>query len=166
MSNHSPDHDQLKRILQLALLSPYEGERSKAVSRLLQRLADNELTLMDIDGSFQGEDQENQLRQRANLPHKFLVSLKSHEEALLYKGIIEQLAVESVINLESHRVHCLASTRVKEMAIEIFECHTQSLQVRLAEAQKEAMREYNARRRELFLGAVMAELSKIEMPVT
>lgn len=150
-------HEQLRRVLQLALHSPYEGERTKAVALLVQRMGREGVALADLDPSFHVVDPENELRRRANLPYTFEVTLKSQEEALLFQGLLEQ-ASASATPIESHRLRCVASPAIKAATEKQFEHQITSLQRRLAEAQRQAMAEYQVRRRRLFKEAVEAEL--------
>ena len=157
-------HAQLRRILQLALHSPYEGERSKAVSLLLQKLEREKLTLADIDPSFTSQDTANELRFRANLPYVFEVTLKSHEEALFYEGLLARYPDTSSEWLEGHRLQCKAFPNVKLEIDHLLAVNLVSLQHRLAVAQKQAMAEYHARRKQLFAQAVTEELFRIATP--
>ncbi|WP_019588723.1 hypothetical protein [Deinococcus apachensis] len=156
-------NEQLKRVLQLALHSPFEGERAKAAALLVQRLQRAGLTLSDLDPSFGADDGENALRQRADLPYEFEVTLKSREEALLYHGLLQRSASSSAVWLESHRLLCTASPTAKQSADDLFAKHMASLQRRLAEAQQRAMREYNDRRKVLFEQAVVEELRQADL---
>lgn len=155
-------HEQLRRILQLALHSPYEGERSKAVSLLLQKLEREALTLSDIDASFSAQDAANALRFRANLPFEFEVSLKSHEEAQFYEGLLTRHPETTTVWLEGHRLLCKASPQVKREIDELLQKSLPTLQQRLAEAQKQAMVEYHERRRVLFMQAVAEEIDRVK----
>ncbi|WP_216327399.1 hypothetical protein [Deinococcus aestuarii] len=152
--------EQLRRVLQLALNSPYEGERAKAASLLLQRLEASGLTLADLDPSFHVPAPENALRERAGLPYEFEVTLNSREEALLYGGLLEALVPSSVTWLEGHRLLCLAPASVRQKADDLFRRRAPSLHLRLAAAQKQALQEYQVRRRVLFEQAVAAELEQ------
>lgn len=154
--------DQLRRVLQLALNSPYEGERAKAASLLLQRLEASGLTLADLDPSFLVPAPENVLRERAGLPYEFEVTLSSREEALLYCGLLESLVPSSVTWIEGHRLRCRAPASARQKTDDLFRHHAPSLQRRLAAAQKQAMQEYQVRRRVLFEQAVVAELKQDE----
>ncbi|AZI45261.1 hypothetical protein EHF33_20360 (plasmid) [Deinococcus psychrotolerans] len=150
--------EQLRRVLQLALHSPYEGERAKAVALLLQRLETTRLTLADLDASFNVPFAENVLKERADLVCDFEVLLKSREEALLYSGLIEALVPASVTWLEGHHLLCRATPSVRRKIEALFQQHVNSLQRRLIAAQKQAMQEYQVRRQILFERAVTAEL--------
>lgn len=154
--------EQLQRILRLALRSPYEGERSKAVALLLTRLEREQLTLTDLDGSFNVGDDGNTLRFRARLPHEFEVCLKSREEAQLYEGLLTRYPATSCIWLEGHRLQCVASSEVREQVEDLVRSSLQSLQSRLATAQQQAMAEYQQRRRALFAQAVAEELNQLQ----
>lgn len=152
---------QLQRVLQLALHSPYEGERAKAVSLLLQRLHKEGLSLGDLDSAFQVAEADNVLKQRAGLPYEFEVVLKSREEALLFHGLLQRFDFTSTTWLEGHRLLCTASPATKRAAEELFSEHTDSLQARLAAAQQQAMSEYQQRRKLLFTQAVEDELRQL-----
>ena len=151
-------HEQLRRILQLALHSPYEGERRKAVALLLQRLERENVMLAELDFSFGSGDTTNILRLRARLPYEFEVSLKSREEAQLYEGLLQLHADTSSTWLEGHRLRCVASAEVKAQVDQRLQSSLDSLQRRLAAAQQQAMTEYQQRRRVLFAQAVADEL--------
>lgn len=153
---------QLQRVLRLALDSPYEGERTKAVSLLMQRLADTGLSLSDLDPSFQGPTPENLLRERAGLAYEFEIVLKSSEEAIFYRSVIEGFAPQSVIRLDDHRLLCRAPITARQRADGIFAQHATSLQNRLVLAQKQALREYQLRRQTLFQEAIAVELTQIQ----
>lgn len=153
---------QLQRVLQLALNSPYEGERTKAVSLLVQRLVDTGLSLSDLDPSFQEPTSENLLRERAGLAYDFEIVLKSSEEAMFYRGVIEDFAPQSVIGLDGHRLLCHAPITVRQRANDIFSRHVPSLQNRLVLAQKQALREYQIRRETLFQEAIAIELTQVQ----
>ncbi|WP_158679833.1 hypothetical protein [Deinococcus sp. NW-56] len=153
-------HEQLRRVLQLALHSPYEGERAKAVALLVQRMEREGVDLPDLDPSFRVADAENELRRRANLPYTFEVTLKSHEEALLFQGLLEQASASATL-IESHRLRCVASPAAKAATEVQFEQQVLLLQRRLAEAQKQAMAEYQVRRRMLFMEVVEEVISSV-----
>lgn len=153
---------QLQRILRLALESPYEGERAKAVSLLMQRLVDTGLSLSDLDPSFQGPTSENLLRERAGLAYDFEIVLKSSEEAIFYRSVIEGFAPQSVIGFDGHRLLCRAPITVRQRSNDIFTRHALSLQNRLVLAQKQALREYQIRRQTLFQEAIAVELTQVQ----
>ncbi|GGK42381.1 hypothetical protein GCM10008955_40160 [Deinococcus malanensis] len=151
-------HGQLQRVLKLALNSPYEGERRKAASLLLQRLEHVGLTLGDLDPSLSTPEAENSFRQQAGLAYQFEISLKSREEAMFYSGLLSRSPESWVTWLEGHRLLCQANSSAKQEADRLFQMHALQLQQRLVLAQQAAMKEYNERRRQLFLQAVEEEL--------
>lgn len=153
---------QLQRVLRLALDSPYEGERTKAVSLLMQRLVDADLSLSDLDPSFQGPSSENLLRERAGLAYDFEIVLKSSEEAVFYRSVIEGFAPQSVIGFDGHRLLCRAPRNIKQRSDDVFTRHASSLQNRLVLAQKQALREYQIRRQALFEEAIATELTQVQ----
>ncbi|RJF75701.1 hypothetical protein D3875_01245 [Deinococcus cavernae] len=155
------DHDQLRRVLQLALNSPYEGERRKAVALLLQRMERECISLSDLDPSFCRSDTANTLRHRARLPYEFEVTLKSHEEAQLYEGLLKRHGDTAVSWLEGHRLLCVASPEVKAEVEGILQATVDSLRKRLAAAQQQAMGEYQQRRKVLFAQAVADEIRSL-----
>lgn len=156
--------EQLRRILQLALSTPYEGEKEKAVALLVQRLGREGWQLSDLDPSFSGPDQENRLRERAGLPYLFEVTLRSREEASFYARLVQRVSREegSVTWLEGHRLRCRASREIRERVEAGFAQHSPSLGQRLAHAQQQALQEYQERRRTLFEQAVEDEVAGVE----
>ena len=84
-------HDRLHRILQLALSSPYEGEREKAVTLLMSLLERSELSLHQLDRSFASGDGADELRKRVGLPASHIFRVKSREEAVLYGHLMRRI---------------------------------------------------------------------------
>ncbi|KEF34107.1 hypothetical protein RDMS_08850 [Deinococcus sp. RL] len=150
------DLDQLRRILNLALHSPYDGEKEKAVALLHLRLTKSGLRLRDLDAGFQEQDDENELRRRAGLAHYAEVTFHSHEEAALYASLLRQATgtSDSAAWLEGHRLLVHATLAQRQAADEAFAERQHVLHERLAQAQQQALREYHERRRALFQQAV------------
>ncbi|WP_027482406.1 hypothetical protein [Deinococcus pimensis] len=155
--------EQLRRVLALALNSPYDGEKEKAVSLLLGRLERDGLRLADLDARFDVPDPVGALRELSGLEHTFEVTLKSREEAAFYAGLTRRLsrAAEPVVWLEGHRLRCRASRAAREQIEQVFVGRAEALQQRLGRAQQQAMAEYQARRRALFQQAIEEELSQM-----
>lgn len=156
-------HSQLKRILQLALHSPYPGERNKAASLLILRLERDAIKLADLDPSFDADATANTLKCRAGLPYEFEVTLKSREEAQLYEGLLCRYAETSTAWLEGHHLRCVATADIKAKVDQLHRTSLISLQRRLATGQRQAMMEYQERRASLFARAVAEELTEVEL---
>lgn len=154
--------EQLRLVLNLALNSPYEGERMKAASLLLQRLEKAGLTLGHLDASLKTPEAENGFRRHAGLAFEFEMVLKSREEALFYSGLLKRSPESSTTWLEGHRLLCKATSASKQEADRLFGAHAVQLQRRLVSAQQLAMKEYNERRKALFLQAVEEELGRAQ----
>ncbi|ULH17302.1 hypothetical protein MF271_18270 (plasmid) [Deinococcus sp. KNUC1210] len=153
------DRERTRRVLRIALSSPYEGEREKSVGLVLQLLQRSGLRLCDIDASFGTADGELALRTRARLAASYQVSFRSREEALFYLRLFGVFAASSPPPVpgedqSGYILTCYASPDVQARLDAAFHRHTPRLQGALAAAQEQALREYQARRRELFRAAV------------
>ncbi|MFC4452327.1 hypothetical protein [Deinococcus sonorensis] len=152
----------LQRVLHLALSSPYPGERDKAVTLLAQLLAKAGIGLHQLDGSFTPGASLDDLRRRAGLPCPHTVLIRSREELTLYHHLIRQLAPHAwppaalAEDTQGYRL-----TYVVEAALHLeldrrYQQARTALPARLAAAQQQAQREYQARRQVLFDEAIQA----------
>ncbi|WP_407541684.1 hypothetical protein Q0M94_19535 (plasmid) [Deinococcus radiomollis] len=149
------NHDRLHRVLQLALTSPYEGEREKAVGLFLGLLEKTGLSLHQIDRSFEPDDGMNALRKRAGLAAQFSVLCNSREEAVLYGHLVRRFSTleKPVQFLEAKtgfEVRCILTPLLKAQVDRAFTVTRVSLPGQLAVAQQQALKEYQARRQQLF----------------
>ncbi|WP_425145059.1 hypothetical protein [Deinococcus sp.] len=153
------DRSRIARVLKIALDSPYEGEREKSVGLVLRLLERAGLRLRDIDASFAAGSGEAQLRARARLACEYLEFFRSREEALLYLHLFRRLAPAAPPpqpgeDARGYTLGCYASPETRQRLDAAFQGHLAQLQAALATAQAQALREYQARRRELFEQAV------------
>lgn len=154
-------HDRLHRVLQLALTSPYEGEREKAVALFLSLLERTELSLHQLDRSFAPGDGANELRKRVGLPFSCVRSVKSREEAALYRHLVQRSAgpdtpVQTAEVADGYELTCTLTLHAKERTDQAFAAARDNLPEYLAAAQQLALREYQARRKVLFNEAIQA----------
>ena len=153
------NHDRLHRVLQLALTSPYEGEREKAVALFLVLLEKTELSLHQLDRSFAPGDGGNELRKRVGLPAQYSVTCSSREEAMLYRHLIRRFnPLETPVQLleaaTGYELRCTMTPVFKDRVDHAFSITKIDLPGQLAAAQQQALSEYQARRRVLFEAAV------------
>ena len=154
------DRQRILRVLRIALSSPYEGEREKSAGLVLQLLARSGLRLCDIDASFGTLDAEPALRKRARLAADYRVSFRSREEGQFYLRLFGLLAPagspppQPGEDASGYTLRCFASPEIQARLDAAFRTHSAQLQAALAAAQEQALREYQARRRELFRAAV------------
>lgn len=154
-------HDRLHRVLQLALNSPYEGEREKAVALFLSLLERTELSLHNLDRSFAPGDGENELRKRVGLPAQYNVTCSSREEAMLYRHLVRRFSLlETPVHLletkTGYELRCTLTPVAKTQVDHAFSVTKINLPSRLAAAQQQALNEYRARRQALFEEAVQS----------
>lgn len=155
------NYDRLYRVLQLALTSPYEGEREKAVALFLSLLEKAELNLHQIDRSFELGDESNALRKRAGLPTSYVLSVKSLEEAVLYRHLAERAAgrgipVQTAEVADGYELTCTLTPSAKDRADQAFTFARAKLSKALSTAQQQAQSEYQSRRKVLFDEAIQA----------
>ena len=153
------NHDRLHRVLQLALTSPYEGEREKAVALFLVLLGKTELSLHQLDRSFGQGDGADALRKRAGLPTSYVLSVKSREEAALYRHLAERAVgqgtpVQTAEVADGYKLTCTLTPNAKERTDQAFTAARADLSEALAAAQQRALSEYQARRQVLFEEAI------------
>ena len=155
------NHDRLHRVLQLALTSPYEGEREKAVALFLGLLGKTELSLHQLDRSFVAGDGAEALRKRARLPSSYVLSVKSREEAALYRRLVQRAAgpgapVQIAEVADGYELTCTFTPNAKERTDQAFAAARAYLPEALAAAQQQALSEYQARRQVLFDEVIQA----------
>ena len=151
--------DRLYRVLQLALTSPYEGEREKAVALFLSLLEKTELSLHQLDRSFGPGDGANALRTRVGLPAQFSVTCNSREEATLYRHLVRRFSplekpVQLLESSAGYEVRCTLTPSAKVRVDHAFTVTRIDLPGQLAAAQQQALIEYQARRQVLFEEAI------------
>jgi hypothetical protein len=152
-------HDRLHRVLQLALNSPYEGEREKAVALFLSLLDKTDLSLHQLDRSFAPGDRGNELRKRVGLPAQYSVTCSSREETMLYRHLVRRFSLlETPVQLleakTGYELRCTLTPAAKAQVDHAFSATKINLPSRLAAAQQQALSEYRARRQVLFEEAV------------
>lgn len=155
------NHDRLYRILQLALSSPYEGERQKAVTLFLGLLEKSELSLHQLDRSFVPGDGAHELRKRVGLPVRTVFCVKSHEEAILYSHLVQRVSGPEVMPQttevsDGYEVTCTLNSAAQHQTQQAFAAARKDLSGQLAAAQQQALSEYQTRRRFLFEEAIQA----------
>ena len=158
----APSADRLTRVLKIALNSPYEGERQKAVALLSTLLAAQGLRVAQLDTSFAPGDDLDEVRRRAGLPYRFTLSFKSREEGALFRSLLKGLApleaggAELIQGAQGYLLTCVARAASKARAERAYLAARPQLQRGLAAAQERAMQEYRRRRHALFEEAIQA----------
>jgi hypothetical protein len=101
------------------------------------------------------------LRKRAQLPSSYVLSVKSREEAALYRHLVQRAAghsapVQIAEVADSYELTCTLTPNAKERTDQAFTAARADLSKALAAAQQQALSEYQTRRKALFDEVIQA----------